>query len=179
MISASSLCPLQCFQEVQSSVFPNGWFRDNYHCRPAVSLWELIQKRKDTLTLKCTSWSYFKILSLHYFGITLASVDDKEELNDMAESRLGLTILDDKGYTGERLTRDMWEKEICLTSLKPSNYKNNWLKTVRRLIFWFRRRMEVVFSRLSKQMNTERVPAKRFHELCTRIASYTRKLYKI
>lgn len=103
------------------------------------------------------------------FEITLASVDDREGLRDMAETRLGLTILGDKGYIGERLTQDMWEQGICLMSLKPSNYKNNWPKPVRQLIFQFRRRVETVFSQLSEQLNAERVLAKSFHGLCTRL----------
>lgn len=105
------------------------------------------------------------------FEITPASADDREGLRDMAENRLGLTILGDKGYTGERLTQDMWEKGICLMSLKPSNYKNNWPKPVRQLIFRFRRRVETVFSQLSEQLNAERVLAKSFHGLCTRLVN--------
>lgn len=103
------------------------------------------------------------------FEITPASVDDREGLRDFAESYLGLTILGDKGYTGETLLRDMQEKGICLMSLKPSNYKVNWPKEVRQLIFSFRRRIETVFSQLSEQLNAERVLAKSFQGLCTRL----------
>lgn len=99
------------------------------------------------------------------FKITPASVDDREELRDSAENQLGLVIPGDKGYTGERLYQDMNEKGICLMSLKPSNYKHNWPKTIRQLIFRFRRSVETVFSQLRKQLNAERVLAKNFRGL--------------
>lgn len=90
------------------------------------------------------------------FEITPASVDDREGLRDLAENRLGLTVLGDKGYTEETLFEDMRAKGICLMSLKPSNYKTNWPRKLRQLIFRFRRRVETVFSQLSEQMNAEK-----------------------
>ena len=54
-------------------------------------------------------------------------------------------------------------------SLKPSNYKKNWPAQIRQLIFRFRRRVETVFSQLSGQLNAERVLAKSFRGLCTRL----------
>lgn len=90
------------------------------------------------------------------FEITPASVDDREGLRDFAENHLCLTVLGDKGYTGEQLWEDMQEKGICLMSLKPSNHKNNWPKEVRQVIFRFRRRIETVFSQLSEQLNAEK-----------------------
>ena len=103
------------------------------------------------------------------FEITPASVDDREGLRDFAENHLCLTILGDKGYAGEKLWQDMRDKGICLMSLKPSNYKNNWPKEIRQLIFRFRRRIETVFSQLSEQLNAEKVLAKSFRGLCTRL----------
>lgn len=103
------------------------------------------------------------------FEITPASVDDREGLRDLAENRLGLVILGDKGYTGKLLWEDMMRQGVCLMSLKPSNYKENWPKEVRQLIFRFRRRVETVFSQLTEQMNGERVLAKSFRGLCTRL----------
>lgn len=103
------------------------------------------------------------------FEITPDSVDDREGLQDMAENRLGLVILGDKGYTGENLYEDIKSQGICLMSLKPGNYKNNWPKELRQLIFRFRRRVETVFSQLSEQLNAEKVKAKSFHGLCTRL----------
>ena len=101
------------------------------------------------------------------FEITPASVDDWEGLRDLAQNRLGLVILGDKGYTGEALFDEMQQKGICLMSLKPSNYKKNWPAQIRQLIFHFRRRVETVFSQLSGQLNAERVLAKSFRGLCT------------
>ena len=103
------------------------------------------------------------------FEITPASVDDREGLRDFAENHLCLTVLGDKGYTGEQLWEDMQEKGICLMSLKTSNHKNNWPKEVRQVIFRFRRRIETVFSQLSEQLNAEKVLAKSFRGLCTRL----------
>lgn len=103
------------------------------------------------------------------FEITPASVDDREGLRDFSENHLCLTVLGDKGYTGEQLWEDMQEKGICLMSLKPSNHKNNWPKEVRQVIFRFRRRVETVFSQLSEQLNAEKVLAKSFRGLCTRL----------
>lgn len=103
------------------------------------------------------------------FEITPASVDDREGLRDLAENQFGLVILGDKGYTGENLYDDMRKKGICLMSLKPSNYKKNWPREIRQLIFRFRRRVETVFSQLSEQLNAERVLAKSFRGLCTRL----------
>lgn len=103
------------------------------------------------------------------FEITPASVDDREGLRDLAENQFGLVILGDKGYTGENLYDDMRKKGICLMSLKPSNYKKNWPREIRQLIFRFRRRVETVFSELSEQLNAERVLAKSFRGLCTRL----------
>lgn len=103
------------------------------------------------------------------FEITPASVDDREGLRDLVENRLGLTVLGDKGYTEETLFEDMRAKGICLMSLKPSNYKTTWSRKLRQLIFRFRRRVETVFSQLSEQMNAEKVLAKSYRGLCTRL----------
>ena len=96
-------------------------------------------------------------------------MDDREGLRNLAENRFGLVILGDKGYTGEALFQDMSSKGVCLMSLKPSNYKDNWPKEIRQLIFRFRRRVETVFSQLSEQLNAEKVLAKSFWGLCTRL----------
>lgn len=103
------------------------------------------------------------------FEVTPASVDDREGLRDLAEKQRGLVILGDKGYTGEGLFNDMQRKGICLMSLKPSNYKKNWPTEIRQLIFRFRCRVETVFSQLSEQLNAEKVLAKSFRSLCTRL----------
>ncbi len=103
------------------------------------------------------------------FEITPASVDDREGLRDFAEEYPGLVILGDKGYAGEALLDEMYAKGVCLLSLKPSNYKTNCPQKTRQLIFRLRRRVETVFSQLSEQMNAERVLAKSFRGLSTRL----------
>ena len=105
------------------------------------------------------------------FEITPASTDDREGLRDMVENQSGLVILGDKGYTGEKLSREMQEHGICLMSLKRSNSKTNWPKSVRQLIFKLRRRVETVFSQLSEQLNAERVLARSLQGLCTRLVN--------
>ena len=103
------------------------------------------------------------------FEITPASTDDREGLRDMVENQSNLVILGDKGYVGENLTLEMKEQGICLMALKRSNCKTDWPQSVRQLIFKLRRRIETVFSQLSEQLNAERVLAKSFQGLCTRL----------
>ena len=105
------------------------------------------------------------------FEITPASTDDREGLRDLAANHSGVTILGDKGYIGEALTQEMHSQGICLMALKRSNSKNDWPKTVRQLIFRLRCRVETVFSQLSEQLNAERVLAKSFQGLCTRLTN--------
>ena len=105
------------------------------------------------------------------FEITPASTDDREGLRDIVETQSNLVILGDKGYTGENLSHEMAEKGICLMTLKRSNSKTDWPKSVRQLIFKLRRRVETVFSQLSEQLNAERVLAKSFQGLCTRLVN--------
>lgn len=105
------------------------------------------------------------------FEITPASTDDRKGLRDIVEGQSDLIIFGDKGYVGEVLTREMSVQGICLIALKRSNSKADWPKSVRELIFKLRRRVETVFFQLSKQLNTERVWAKSFQDLCTRLAN--------
>ena len=105
------------------------------------------------------------------FEITPASVDDREGLRDIVTNHSNLTVIGDKGYIGEALAQEMKEQNICLMSLKRSNSKSNWPKPVRQLIFRLRRRVETVFSQLSGQLNAERVLAKSFQGLCTRLVN--------
>ena len=105
------------------------------------------------------------------FEITPASTDDREGLRDMVDGQSGLVILGDKGYVGDNLTKEMSDQEICLMALKRSNSKANWPKPVRQLIFQLRRRVETVFSQLSEQLHAERVLAKSFQGLCTRLVN--------
>lgn len=103
------------------------------------------------------------------FEITPASVDDREGLRDIAADLSNFAVLGDKGYCGQSFTEEMAEQHVQLMSLKPSNSKNNWSKSIRQLIFKLRRRIETVFSQLTEQLNAERVLAKSFRGLCTRI----------
>lgn len=105
------------------------------------------------------------------FEITPASTDDREGLRDIVESQSDLVIPGDKGYVGENLMLEMKEQGICLLALKRSNSKINWSKSFRQLIFKLRRRVETVFSQLSEQLNAERVPARSFQGLCTRLSN--------
>lgn len=105
------------------------------------------------------------------FEITPASVDDREGLKDILINQHGLVILGDKGYVGELLTQELHEQGICLMALKRSNCKTDWPKTVRQQIFRLRRRVETVFSQLCEQFNAQRVLAKKFQGLCTRLVS--------
>ena len=105
------------------------------------------------------------------FEITPASVDDREILRDLTDGRSDITILGDKGYVGEHLLEEQKEQGICLMSLKRSNSKRNWPNSVKQLIFRLRRRVETVFSQLSEQLNAERVLAKSFQGLCTRLVN--------
>ena len=57
-------------------------------------------------------------------------------------------------------------------ALKRSNSKADWPKSMRQLIFKLQRRVETVFSsQLNEQLNAERVLAKSFRGLCTRLAN--------
>lgn len=76
-----------------------------------------------------------------------------------------------KVIVGERLIQEMGEKDICLMALKRSNSKADFPRSVRQLIFKLRRRVETVFSQLSEQLNAERVLAKSFQGLCTRLVN--------
>ncbi len=105
------------------------------------------------------------------FEVTPASTDDREGLRDLVDGRSGLVVLGDKGYVGETLTEDMFGQGICLMALKRSNSKANWPKPIRQTIFRLRRRVETVFSQLAGQLNAERVLAKSFCGLCTRLTN--------
>lgn len=104
------------------------------------------------------------------YVIGKASEDDREGLYLLTENISGITVLGDKGYTGEFLRERMAEQGILLLAMKPSHYKEQWPETFRQLIFKLRRKIETVFSQLSEQMHAERVLAKSFWGLCTRMS---------
>lgn len=105
------------------------------------------------------------------FEVTPASTDDREGLRDLMINHSALTVLGDKGYVGEEFSQEMAGQGICLMALKRSNSKTNWPTQVRQLIFRLRRRVETVFSQLSDQLNAERVRARSFQGLCTRLVN--------
>lgn len=105
------------------------------------------------------------------FEVTPASTDDRQGLRDLVEGKSGLVVLGDKGYVGETLLEDLSGQGVCLMALKRSNSKTDWPKPVRQLLFRLRRRIETVFSQLSGQLNAERVLAKSFQGLCTRLVN--------
>ena len=105
------------------------------------------------------------------FDVTPASTDDREGLRDLMGEQYTLSVIGDKGYVGEQLREDMQDRNICLLALKRNNSKINWSKPFRQMIFKFRRRVETVFSQLSQQLNAERVLAKTFRGLCTRLVN--------
>ena len=105
------------------------------------------------------------------FDITPASTDDREGLRDLMGEQYSLSVIGDKGYVGEQLREDMEYQNICLLALKRNNSKIRWSKPFRQMIFKFRRRVETVFSQLSQQLNAERVLAKTFRGLCTRLVN--------
>lgn len=104
------------------------------------------------------------------YVIGKAAEDDREGLYCLTESISGITIIGDKGYTGEFLRDRMAERRITLIAMQPSNYKKQWSARFRQLIFKLRRKIETVFSQLSEQMHSERVLAKSFWGLCTRMS---------
>lgn len=105
------------------------------------------------------------------FDITPASTDDRDGLRDLMSEQYDISVIGDKGYVGEQLKEDMEAQNICLLSLKRNNSKMQWSKPFRQMIFKFRRRVETVFSQLSQQLNAERVLAKTFRGLCTRLVN--------
>ena len=105
------------------------------------------------------------------FDITPASTDDREGLRDLMGEQYTLSVIGDKGYVGEQLREDMEYQNICLLALKRNNSKVQWSKPFRQMIFKFRRRVETVFSQLSQQLKAERVLAKTFRGLCTRLVN--------
>ncbi len=80
-------------------------------------------------------------------------------------------MLGDKGYVGETLVENMSGQGICLMALKRPNSRTDWPRPVRQLMFRLRRRIETVSSQLAGQLNAERVLAKSFQGLYTRLTN--------
>ena len=104
------------------------------------------------------------------YEIGRASEDDREGLYRLMENISGITVIGDKGYVGDFLRENMADRGITLIAMRPSNYKKQWSAKFRQLIFKIRRKIETVFSQLCEQMHAERVLAKKFWGLCTRMS---------
>ena len=105
------------------------------------------------------------------FVLTPASTDDRKALQDMVDSYSGSVILGDKGYVSQSLQQELQKQNIDLIPLKRSNSKEEMEFSMRQLVFRFRRRIETVFSQLREQLHTQRVLAKSFSGLCTRLVN--------
>lgn len=104
------------------------------------------------------------------FNITSASIDDREGVWDLVDSYRQIILIGDKGYIGNAFAADLkQEKGIDLLPVKRSNSKAQFPKAVRRFIFKFRRRIETSGSQLAQQLNIERVMAKSYWGLLSRI----------
>ena len=79
-------------------------------------------------------------------------------------------MLGDKGYISKGLVAQLKaEKEILLLPAQGNNSKIQHPKAIRQLVFKLRRRIETTGSQLTQQLNMERVLAKSFWGLVTRI----------
>lgn len=104
------------------------------------------------------------------FVITSANIDDREGIWDLVESYRQVTLIGDKGYIGNDFAAELKsEKGIDLLPVKRSNSKIQFPKAIRQLIFKLRRRIETSASQLTQQLNIEKVMAKSYWGLITRI----------
>lgn len=104
------------------------------------------------------------------FEITPADVDDRKGLEDISEViPRGSTIIADKGYISEKLKEELKEQGKNLLALKRKNALEKYPKGMQQMLFKMRRRIETDFSQLTEQFNIERVLAKSFSGLCSRL----------
>ena len=104
------------------------------------------------------------------FLITPANIDDREGVWDLVDSYQQITLIGDKGYIGNDFAADLKsEKDIDLLPVKRNNSKTQFPKAIRQLIFKLRRRIETSASQLTQQLNIEKVMAKSYWGLVTRI----------
>jgi hypothetical protein len=105
------------------------------------------------------------------FAITPASTDDRVPLLDLARDKgHHYYIFGDKGYIDDQLAELLYEnRNISLFPLKRRNAKEKYPAGITRVIFKMRRRIETTFSQLACQLNAERVFARTFHGLLTRL----------
>lgn len=104
------------------------------------------------------------------FVITPANIDDREAVWELIDSYRQITLIGDKGYIGTKLAAELeYEKEITLLPVKRSNSKVQFPTALRQTIFKLRRRIETSASQLTEQLNIERVLAKSYWGLLSRI----------
>jgi IS5 family transposase len=107
------------------------------------------------------------------FIVTPASTDDRDALMDLAWGKgHHYFLIGDKGYIKKELADFLYEhRNISLIAIQRKNAKEKYPPMVGRVIVKMRRRIETTFSQLSGQFNAERVLAKTFHGLLTRLIS--------
>lgn len=104
------------------------------------------------------------------FAISAANIDDRVAIWDLVAPYRKILMLGDKGYISKDLVAQLKaEKEILLLPVQRDNSKIQHPKAIRRLVFKLRRRIETSGSQLTQQLNIERVLAKSFWGLVTRI----------
>ena len=104
------------------------------------------------------------------FVITPANIDDRDGVWDLVDSYRQITLIGDKGYIGTEFAVDLKEeKGIDLLPVKRSNSKSQFPKAIRQLIFKLRRRIETSASQLTQQLNIEKVLAKSYWGLLSRV----------
>jgi hypothetical protein len=104
------------------------------------------------------------------FAISAGNIDDRVAIWDLVASYRKILMLGDKGYISKDLVTQLKsEKEILLLPVQRDNSKIQHPKAIRQLVFKLRRRIETTGSQLTQQLNMERVLAKSFWGLVTRI----------
>lgn len=89
---------------------------------------------------------------------------------DLVDSYRQITLIGDKGYIGTGFAVDLKEeKGIDILPIKRSNSKSQFPKAVRQFIFKLRRRIETSASQLTRQLNMEKVLAKSYWGLLSRV----------
>ena len=78
-------------------------------------------------------------------------------------------ILGDKGYVSELLAEKLKAQGKTLLALKRSNAREKYPPLLQEEIFRTRRRIETTFSQLAEQLNAQRVLAKTFGGLSSRL----------
>jgi IS5 family transposase len=107
------------------------------------------------------------------FVVTPASTDDRDALLDLAwRKEYHYFLIGDRGYIKKYLADFLYEhRNITLIAIQRKNAKDKYPPMIGRIIVRMRRRIEITFSQLSGQFNAERVFAKSFHGLLTRLIS--------